>query len=405
MLDLLAAAKIAGIVASGYALVTVYRSMPEPAVRRKLRKTFEAGGIYTKQTKKRGKERVEVIRFPTIQRVSALQDYTEAVFTLPQGIDPEAVLAKEWLFRQGFGEYVELSGDSKTVVMRAYRSDMSTFSYDLEEASRATKDMRVPIFVGRSRRGPIAVDMVEMPHLLNTGMTGGGKSVWLRSALVTLLELAGDRVELYCADLKRSEFGMFRGVARRVDVEPADLLQTLFVIERQLEERGRAQDRAGVQQLHELPERERPPYIVLAIDEVALLKGKAYAEHMRIIERIGFIGRSLGVFLILSMQRADADVLAGSLKVNLSVRLSFRQPDEINSRIAVGSGAASRIKPTQRGRMVYHNGDHMYVQAPYLEASTAKEMLSKMERVEEEPPAAQETPQEDDSDEILIGVL
>lgn len=48
------------------------------------------------------------------------------------------------------------------------------------------------------------------------------------------------------------------------------------------------------------------PYILLAIDAVAMLKDEK--ECMSIIEKVSAIGRSLGVFLMLSMQRPDAKV-------------------------------------------------------------------------------------------------
>lgn len=70
------------------------------------------------------------------------------------------------------------------------------------------------------------------------------------------------------------------------------------------------------------------------------------------IEEISTIGRALGVYLILSMQRPDADVLDGKLKNNLTVRMAFRHADEINSRITIGSGEAAEIKQSEKGRMV-----------------------------------------------------
>ncbi|MGE1044295.1 FtsK/SpoIIIE domain-containing protein, partial [Bacillus wiedmannii] len=73
------------------------------------------------------------------------------------------------------------------------------------------------------------------------------------------------------------------------------------------------------------------PYILLAIDEVAMLKDEK--ECMTTIEKISAVGRSLGVFLLLSMQRPDAKVLDGKLKLNMTVRMGFKCDSVINSNI------------------------------------------------------------------------
>ena len=49
--------------------------------------------------------------------------------------------------------------------------------------------------------------------------------------------------------------------------------------------------------------------------------------------KISAVGRALGVFLMLSMQRPDAKVLDGKLKLNMTVRMGFRCADSINSNI------------------------------------------------------------------------
>src|SRR5690606_40709223 len=51
-------------------------------------------------------------------------------------------------------------------------------------------------------------------------------------------------VDLYCADLKRSEFYLFKGIAKTVDVEPLKLHNTLLQIRKELVRRGNMLDKA-----------------------------------------------------------------------------------------------------------------------------------------------------------------
>ena len=210
-------------------------------------------------------------------------------------------------------------------------------------------------------------------------------------------------MELYCADLKRSEFHLFKSVARQVVVEAPQLHQIVLKIRKEMRRRGDVLDRAGLANIDDLPAGERPSYIVLAIDEVALLKKEK--DIMEGIEEISAIGRALGVFLILSMQRPDSDVLDGKLKNNLTVRMAFRHSDEINSRITLGSGEAADIQQSQKGRMILKLDGLKPVQGPYLDIPKAKTLLEPYKRSEEASagPAVEPEPQEDDA--IEIGVL
>lgn len=393
----LAAIKLAGIAASSYVVWSTWRSMPESAIRRKLRKLFEDGDLCHKRSRKRGKApAVEIRKYPAINRVSIYQDCIQCVFTLPDGLDPAEIKRHDWLFRQVFGEHIELAGTSKTFTLNAYTFDAKHFEYDLEMVRKAVGELRLPIYVGRSRRGDVAYDMTEHPHLLIAGETGSGKSVALRSILTTMINVAGERLELYCADLKRSEFHLFRDIAKTVDIETVHLHKTLLKLRKELRRRGDLLDAAGLANVNDLPAGQRPPYIVLAIDEVALLKKER--ELMEIVEEISAVGRALGMFLILSMQRPDADVLDGKLKNNLTVRMAFRHADEINSRITIGSGEAAEIKQSQKGRMVLKFDGLTIVQGPHLDVPAARSLLAphKMQKDDKLSSAAQEPAEEDD---------
>lgn len=404
-----AAIKATGVFASGYVAWMAWRTMPEPAIKRKMLQLFKDGDLCHKRKGYKGKE---IRMYPLIHRVGIYQDCIQCVFTLPDGLDPAEIKRHDWLFRQVFGEHIELAGTSKTFTLNAYTFDAKHFEYDLEMVKKAVGKLQLPIYVGRSRKGDVAYDMAEHPHLLIAGETGSGKSVQLRSILTTLIKTSGDRLQLYCADLKRSEFHLFRDIAESVDIETAQLHKTLLRIKKEFRRRGNLLDKAGLANIDDLPAGERPSYIVLAIDEVALLKKEK--DIMEIIEEISAIGRALGVFLILSLQRPDADILDGKLKNNLTVRMAFRHSDEINSRITLGSGEAAEIKQSQKGRMAFKLDGIKYVQAPYLDLPRAKALLEPYKRppippkskaeemVEKYNDALQEVEEVDD---IKLGVL
>lgn len=123
------------------------------------------------------------------------------------------------------------------------------------------------------------------------------------------------------------------------------MLPMLHYLQKEMQQRGDLLDQHEVSHISDL--QKPPPFIVLCIDEVALLqKEKALME---LVEEVSAIGRALGVFLILSMQRPDRKVLDGKLKNNLTVRMGFRCADLINSRI-IGTPGSEKLKTD--GRML-----------------------------------------------------
>ncbi|MEC0370066.1 FtsK/SpoIIIE domain-containing protein [Paenibacillus chibensis] len=395
-----AAAKLIGVGGSSTAAWLVWRGMPDQKFRRDLNGLFRTGDLYRKIIGYKGR----VLRsYPSVKRVNIYLDRKEAAFVLPVGLDPAVIVEHAWLFRQVFGQYAEITTaeDARTFVMRVYNGPLTTFDYDAEAVAECVLGMDLPIYVGKSRAGDVTYDMIRNPHLLISGETGGGKSAGLRSVLTTLIRSCGDRLELYCADMKDSEFHVFKGIAREVVTEERDLERTLMFLGREMKRRGSLLAAAEVAHINDLPTDKRPPYIVLAIDEVALIKG--VKRIMDGIERISTIGRALGVFLILSMQRPDADVLDGKLKNNLTVRISFRQADAINSRIAIGSDEASAISNDEKGRLVLKFNGLTYVQGPHLTLEAARELLKPYKRAEESKSAPE--PAEDPADIIELGVL
>lgn len=346
--------------------VAVYQR-PE-VVKDRLHTCFQRARLYLKQKA----DDQWVYTYPTVQSHEQYKEHEEYTFTLPIGLDPERVYKYYWVFRQGFGEHIDLVGDTSTFTLKVYRGGIQQFAYELSDIP--LDGMRLPIVVGRSREGWEVYDMVEHPHLLVAGETGSGKSTALRAILATLIQSKGpDELQLYLADMKRSEFHVFRAAeqVQEVITEAKRLTEVLRGIDGEMKRRGDLCDFHEVSHVDDLPG--RLPYIVVAIDEVALLKKDKVT--MGLIEDISSIGRALGVFCIVSMQRPDAQVLDGKLKQNLTARMAFKHADGINSRITLGCEGAEDIKASEKGLCLFKLDGIKRVQSPYLGLEEAKELL------------------------------
>ncbi|WP_028394072.1 FtsK/SpoIIIE domain-containing protein [Bacillus cihuensis] len=298
------------------------------------------------------------------------------IFSIPTGMDPKEIKKKEYCFMQVFGEKIEIKGDTKVFTLKVYvGNDSNLIRYDADLFREQANKMRLPIVCGTDMNGAnVLYDMVEHPHLLIAGETGSGKSTQLRSILSSLIQFKNpDRLQLYLCDLKRSEFHIFRRVkhVQSVLVSPVVMTAMLAYLSEELKKRGDLLDAHELSHIDDLPD--PPPYIVLCIDEVALLRKEKVI--MAIVEDISAIGRALGIFLILSMQRPDAKLLEGALKNNLTVRMGFKCADLINARI-IGTPGSEKLKENGRMLLKLQGQDGLKeIQAPYLCLDEAKSIL------------------------------
>lgn len=336
--------------------------------RRKLIAAFRKAGLYL------GADDRPI--FPRIIHVSTGENHVRVLFDLPAGLDPKLVEKNRFVFKQIFGETIELDGDVKRFDLTIYTASVpSELAYNASEILPSVKGHRLGIIAGIDRNGRYTTfDLATHPHILIAGETGSGKSTQLRSILTTLiLAKKPSELQLYLADCKKSEFHVFRNVehVQCVLSRPADIRQMLAHIKRELDERSDLTETFEVGHIDDLPAEHRRPYIVVAIDEFVMLRKDE--EIMSVLTEIVAIGRTLGVFAILSMQRPNSRVLDTTIRANLTVSMGFKLRDKTEARI-VNTPGAERIESP--GRFIMKADKTTELQAPYLSMDKARELLT-----------------------------
>ncbi|MCQ2009278.1 FtsK/SpoIIIE domain-containing protein [Sporolactobacillus sp. STSJ-5] len=336
---------------------------------RKLQQCFRVAGLCRKNTI--GGTVYEVQ--PFIHSVQHKLSEVILTFTLPNGMDPKSVKKVDYAFKQMFGSNTAVDGELKKFTVHVYKKQMpKTLKYSRSLVDPAIEGMSLPIVTGVDATGTFqAFDLRNHPHVLVAGATGYGKSSALRAILTTLmLYKSPEELRFVLGDLKYSEMTLFRGYSHveSVSTSAATLALELAKVRHELERRGKMLEKARALSTVEIG---GIADIVVCIDEVALLKKEK--EVMALIEDISAIGRALGVYLILSMQRPDADVLDGKLKNNLNVRISFKQADKINSKIILDQAGAEKLPCP--GRAIVKTIDTQVVQAPFITAAQVEKLL------------------------------
>jgi len=199
----------------------------------------------------------------------------------------------------------------------------------------------------------VLADLVKMVHLLIAGTTGSGKSGCLNALISSiLLRATPDEVRMIMIDPKKVELSNFNGVPHLLAPVVTNMKQATYVLDNIIREMDRRYDvlsRNGCQDIRALNKKlarageERMPYIMVIVDELADLMMVAPSEVEDSIIRLGQLGRSCGIHLVVATQRPSVDVVTGMIKTNIPSRIAFAVASQTDSRIILDQGGAESL--------------------------------------------------------------
>jgi DNA segregation ATPase FtsK/SpoIIIE, S-DNA-T family len=341
--------------------------------RSKLVKAFKSGGLHLTYKMSDDNERLIL---PKIRNVSINDASTTITFTLPNGLDPKLLQKNYYVFEQYFGQNIELDGDIKRFTLTINNGTLpKELTYNYAKIEPELKGLEMPIVCGKDNAGNWMVyDAITEPNCLVSGEPGAGKSTQLRSILATLIQhKTPDELHIYLGDLKMSEFFLFKDVehVKSVCVYPEDMARMLKHIHGELKRRGELLNKHRVTHITKVPE--KTPFILLAIDEIVMIMDDK--EMKKQLVQIVSLGRALGIYCILSLQRPSHDILDTKIRSLLTVRMGFRTTDASNSKI-IGTPGSERISKQTPGRFLIKRDELTELQAPYLTEDKADKILA-----------------------------
>lgn len=242
--------------------------------------------------------------------------------------------------------------NKKTAIVRL-REIMESGEFDSIKSP-----LRIPL--GRDVAGmPMATDLIKMPHLLISGATGAGKSVFLNSLLMGLLyQNSPEDLRIILVDPKRVEFTAYNDVPHLLSpviVDPHKTVNALKWLVVEMDRRYKTLADSKVRDIGTYNRQNKDskmPYIVLVIDELADLMAVSAREVEAYVCRLAQMSRAVGIHLVLATQRPSVDVITGLIKANFPSRIAF----------AVTSGTDSRtVLDTVGAEKLLGNGDMLYL--------------------------------------------
>jgi S-DNA-T family DNA segregation ATPase FtsK/SpoIIIE len=220
----------------------------------------------------------------------------------------------------------------------------------------------LPVALGQDTGGSsVVTDLAGLPHLLIAGATGSGKSVCLNSVVASLLlTKPPDQLRMLMVDPKRVELTPFNGIPHLVAPVIVDVDQVnsaLRGLMREMFRRYKQMEEAGVRNIDGFnsKSKERMPFLVLIVDELADLMITGGFEVEQNLVRLAQLGRATGIHLVLATQRPSVNVVTGLLKANIPGRIAFAVASQVDSRVILDMAGAERL--LGKGDMLILNSD------------------------------------------------
>jgi len=206
---------------------------------------------------------------------------------------------------------------------------------------------------------PFVTDLAKLPHLLIAGTTGSGKSVGINAMILSLLyRNSPDELKFIMIDPKKLEFSMYEDIPHLLTpiiTESKKAITALNAIVKEMERRYELMSKKKVKNIEgynkKVDKKEKLPYIVIIIDELADLMMTSGKDVEMAIARLAQMARASGIHLIVATQRPSVDVVTGLIKANLPSRISFKVGQKIDSKVILDQYGAESL--LGRGDMLF----------------------------------------------------
>lgn len=195
----------------------------------------------------------------------------------------------------------------------------------------------------------------DMPHLLVSGTTGSGKSVFIHNIIMSLImRNTPDELKLVLIDKKILEFVKYQDIPHLLCPIINTAEDGKIVLRKLVQEMDRryalfAKQGHGASNYKEYMEvceefgYEKLPYIVLFAEEFADFIGDESKENSKLIQRLAQMSRACGIYMVIATQRPTTKIITGEIKANIPSRIAFQASSNLESRIILDEGGAEHL--------------------------------------------------------------
>jgi len=322
-------------------------------------------------------------QLPEIIKKTRTKNVTTYVLHMPAGISQKHFENKQEELEQFLNCKIEFAFNKELVMKCIDRNLSNYYPYEFIPCKKPLE-----VVCGIEYGGRFTLDIEKCPHILVAGETDSGKSSLLDVIALSLI-LSRHKVELHLIDFQAVTLGKYENCrkVKSYGETPEDCDQLLDELEEEAHRRLKlfrsVKNRVYIDKLSTwnsmFPARALP-YKVVIIDEFARLADKRCEDILDKFRQRVAMDRKVGIHYIASMQRPDVNIIAGSIKANMPVRVAFKTFSEVDSRVILDQDGAESL--TEQGRfLIKYCGNVHEVQALYVDPKHILKILKQNDAI------------------------
>ncbi|NCA67301.1 MAG: hypothetical protein EOM87_04465 [Clostridia bacterium] len=302
--------------------------------------------------------------------------FTQFAFRMPDGVSIKRVTSIETDIKRKLKTTEDIRIIPAIEGMDAFGIEMpnlvrSTIGMkDLINSPKFDQENKLFFALGVDVTGtPYYCDLLSMPHLLIAGSTGSGKSVCLNTIICSFLyHYSPEIVRFIMIDPKKVELNVYNGIPHMIlnstVTECNKAVNALSWAISEMDRRYSVLQEASCRSIYDynakqkLEGKEKMPYIVIVIDEMADLMTRARKDVEDRINSLTSKARASGIHLITATQRPSVDVITGTIKNNLPTRIAFKVTSFADSKTILDKAGADKL---------FGKGDMLFMSAEFSE--------------------------------------
>ena len=243
---------------------------------------------------------------------------------------------------------------------------------------KANKKIKIPHFVGFDATGkPVITDLTKYPHIMASGTTGSGKTVGLKSLVLSvILGCSQNKVKLLICD-KASEFEQFSKIPHLsypLITDSSTFLKVMLKLKSELDRRLIIKNRKEFAHL---------PAIVCVADEFLSFLSEIGNKKMinlaaETISAILRRGRHVKIHMVLAAHNPTQKNMLIDLS-DIQARMAFQCAKYTNSITILGQGGAEKLRGN--GDMLFRSSSNaalQRVQGAFIAPKDIKEALHRV---------------------------
>jgi S-DNA-T family DNA segregation ATPase FtsK/SpoIIIE len=315
-------------------------------------------------------------------------------FNVVEGLSLTDMQKQKEAIENYIGKKINITYNNKNFFIEVFEKTLqSSYNFTIPEVEKL-KGISFPVGYSLDKIEWLEISE-DNPHLLIAGMSGSGKSVFLRAVITSIILLANkysSGVKLHLVDFKYgAEFNVFRKskYVASFSRDTEECLKMLREVDKTISERYKMFANSDVVNISEYNKihRDKMEYELVIIDEFSSLIDRKDREAKDLLITISQKARAAGLFLIIATQRPDYQVIDGKIKANFTNIVGLKCLNETNSEIIWDTKGLEDLKGKGHCLIRKGDGEEIEVQGMYLSTEQARDLIKHTYKENKKPKA------------------